>query len=99
MRDLATISPAPSTATAFGDEHVLPEVADAARAPALVRERDQLVADPVGVEPFFGVPRERDLRIAERSDLRHCDRFAVPKRAQAAPRPPPHSQCGRAHDT
>ena len=43
---------------AFRDEHVLSEVADAAEAPAPVREREQLLADAVGIEALLGVPRE-----------------------------------------
>ena len=50
-------------------------------------EREQLVADAVGVEALRGVPRERDLRVVERRDRRHADALAVAERAEPARRP------------
>ncbi len=83
---------------AFRDEHVLPEVADAAEPPAAVGELQELVADPVGVEAFLGVPRERDLRVVERGHGRGSDGFAVAERSEPAARPPAAVQGGRRDD-
>ena len=63
---------------ALGDEHVLPEVAEPARAPAPVREREHAVADAVGVEPLRSCPtrtraaRRRGRRRPTRGSTRRC---------------------------
>src|SRR5258708_6079207 len=64
-----------------------------------MREREHLVADPILVEAFLGVPRHRDLRVVERGYRRHRDPVTVAERAQTSPRPPTCMQCRSGHDT
>ena len=73
---------------AFGDEHVLPEVADTARAPAAVRRgRAVLSPMPSVVEPLLRVPRERQLRVGDRATTGDDRDRASPSRNAPSPRP------------
>ena len=84
---------------AFGDEQVLPEVADAARAPAPVRELDELRSPMPSAWKRSAVSHANEScasSSAATDDTR--DRFAVAERAEPAAGPPAHAERGRRHD-
>src|ERR1051325_102153 len=78
----------------LGDEHVRPEVAEAARAAAAALQCKKLFAEAVLLETEDVVVA--DLRGAEVADRGDANRRAVAERAVAARRPPPPPQrrCG-----
>ena len=73
---------------AFGNEHVDPEVAEAARAAASALQREEAVAEDTVVKLGEGVVA--DLRVFESIDRGDVNRLAVAHRA-LAPRGPPSS--------
>src|SRR5439155_3200314 len=81
---------------ALGDEHVLPEIADAARRPRALGEVDELLA----LAEVEEVARTRvaDDGVLDAVDRRYADLLAVQERAVAARRPPATVQRGRRHD-
>ncbi len=81
----------------LGDEHVGPEVAVGAGAPAVVHEVEEVVAPAALAPPPEGGVRQR--RVAETADLRHGMRFADdsdrPVQAPEPGGPPAPLQRGR----
>src|SRR4051794_37700665 len=81
---------------ALGDEHVRPEVAEAARAAAAANEIEKSPADSEVLEAGNVVVAE--LRAVDVIDRRHVNRRPVAERAFAARRPPSPSDRRRGND-
>ena len=76
---------------ALGEQHVLPEVAEAARRPHAAGEREERLAE-------VAQARVGEDGVLEPRDLRDADRLAVRERAAAARRPPAPPERGRRDD-